>query len=343
MNRCSFCSVEFTVRPRSDTPEAPPAAKKAAAKRAPAKKAVAKKTASGGVVVAASDAWFSDLDDNDDFVNLLYYGLEGSTKTTSAATAANLAPEGSKILVINAEGGLKIKALRKHGVDTSKIKVFPDPKSDDELTDETLERVFLRVQADLISDPQSWYAVVFDSISDINQRLTDHAQGARVQRLLALPNKAAVDVNFVDRDDYGVSAKIIRKQLRRWRDLPCHLIITALMRRDVDEDTNEVAYGPSVAPAVANDLLGYVDVAIMLRAADDTRPIRGLTKEGGKFRAKDRFEVLPKVMVEPTFDRIMEYFNDEITAADDPMQASLPTTPAKSAGTVAPKEDIATE
>lgn len=304
-------------------------------KRKPAvrKAAVApKKTATGSVVVAASDAWFAPLDETSPFINILYWGAEGSTKTTSAATAAN-AGNGKKVLFINAEGGLKVSALKKHGVDTSQIVVFPNPATDDVLDDESLERVFLRVQADLMADPDSWFAVVFDSLSDVNQRLTDQAQERRVQKLLAM-NAANVDTNFVDRDDYGVSAKIIRKQMRRWRDLPCHFIVTALMRRDVDEDTSEVAYGPAVAPAVATDLMGYVDIAIFTRAGDGVRPVRGLTKEGGKYRVKDRLEILPRVMVEPTFDRVLEYFTGETTEETDGFQEAL-TVPAKPSGTVA--------
>jgi hypothetical protein len=307
-------------------------AKKATATKRAAKKAVpVKRSATGGAVAAASDAWFADLDDTEDFINCLWYGREGSTKTTSLATAANAAPEGSKVLVVNAEGGLKIKALRKHGIDTSKIKIFPRPDSDDVVTDETLERLFLRVQADLMQDPKSWFAVGFDSLTEINEQLTSSAADARVQKLLN-NNVKDVDPNFVDRDDYGVSAKIVRKQLRRWRDLPCHFLVTALERRDVDEDTNSVAYGPAVAPAVATAVLGMVDFAIMVKAADDVKPIRGLTKEGGKYRVKDRLEVLPKVMVEPTFDRILDYFNGSITAEDDPFQASLTVNPADKVG-----------
>lgn len=311
-------------------------AKKTAAKRTAVKRAVAVAPVKPAAVLPASDAWFADLDDTDDFINILWYGLEGSTKTTSLATASAICPEGSKILVINAEGGLKIKALRKHGVDTAKIKLFPNPKTDDILDDDSLERVFLRVQADLIEDPLSWFAVGIDSITDVGQILVDTAQAARVQRLMG---KVDVDKNFVDRDDYGVSAKIIRKWLRRFRDLPCHFMVTALMRRDVDEDTNKVSYGPGVSPAVCNDLMGYVDIAIMIKAAEDGKPVRGLTREGGKYRVKDRFEILPKIMVEPTFDRVFSYFKDEVTEENDPFQASLPTKPAKSSDTLAGGED----
>lgn len=322
-----------------------PAAKKAVAKKTPAKKTVARKaTPSATGVVAASDAWFAPLDDTEDFLNVLWYGRPGSTKTTSLATAASSAPEGSKVLIINAEGGLKVRALRKHGVDTSKIVVFPNPATDDVLDDENLMRVFLRVQKDLMEDPKSWFAVGIDSITDVGQILVDRAQQARVSR-----SAVALDPNFVDRDDYGVSAKIIRKHLRAFRDLPCHFLVTATLRRDVDEDTGKVMYGPAVSPAVSNDLQGYVDIVCMIKAADEDGPVRGLVRGSKKYAVKDRFEMLPTVMVEPTFDRMHEYMTDAMTEETDPMQESLPAKPApatkkgKGSATVGEEDDTPEE
>lgn len=325
------------------TAAGPQATKKAVAKKAPARKTAVKKAVAAPPpdeedddVFSSSEDFFAPLEDTDDFINVLFYGKEGSTKTTSLATASAVCPDGSLILVVNAEGGLKVKALRKHGVDTSKIRIFPRPGTDDVLDDDSLEAVFLQVQADLIRRPGSWFAVGIDSITDVGQVLVDSAQAARIAAL----RKRSIDAdkNFVDRDDYGVAAKVVRKWLRRFRDLPCHFMVTALERRDVDEDTNKVAYGPAVSPAVANDLMGYVDIAVMLKAADGEKPIRGLTKEGGKYRVKDRFEVLPKVMVEPTFDRIFAYFNGEETEETDPMQAGLPAAPAKKGATLDTEE-----
>lgn len=326
--------VEESEEPKEEAAEAAPPAKKATArKRATAKPAATPKA------TPASDSWFAPLDETTDYLNILWYGPEGSTKTTSLATVANLAPEGSKVLIINAEGGMKVMALRKHGVKTNNIKVFPDPRSDDVLNDESLERVFLRVQADLIEDPNSWFAVGIDSLTEVGQLLVDEAQSLRVERLRKnTVAQVPIDKNFVDRDDYGVSVKIMRRWLRRFRDLPCHFLVTALERRDIDEDTNKVRYGPAVSPALANDLMGYVDIAIATKPANESTgaPIRGLTKASGRYRAKDRFDVLPTTLVYPTFDRIHEYFTGETTVESDPHQESLPA--AKK-----PKEDDSME
>lgn len=324
--------------PAVDDPIEGPPAKKAVAKR-PAKKAAAKKAAPAKPV-ASTDDFFAPLEETSEFINLLFYGRDGSGKTTDAATAAQY----GRVLVINAEGGLKISALKKRGIKTENIMIYPNPKSDEELDEGSLERVFIRVQADLIDDPKSWFAVVMDSGTEVGQKLTDAAQEARVARQQKTAGRGVeIDKNFVDRDDYGVSAKIMRKWLRRFRDLPCHFIVTALERRDVDEDTGKVQYGPAMSPAVVNDLMGLVDIAIMVKAPDEQRAYyRGATKNAGKYRTKDRYDILPAILVEPTFDRVLDYFTGLETEENDAFQTYITSTPAKMSDKVA-KEDAGTE
>ena len=69
---------------------------------------------------------FRSLDDEDETVNVLYWGREGTGKTTHACLVTNL-PDVKAVLVISAEGGLKKVALRKRGVDTTKLVIWPSP------------------------------------------------------------------------------------------------------------------------------------------------------------------------------------------------------------------------
>lgn len=283
------------------------------------------------------DDWFVPLADAATHVNALYYGREGSTKTTSAARVANL-PEPGRVLFINAEGGLKIAPLEKHGVDTSRIVVYPRPNTDDAIDFPSLDRIYRRMKADLTNDPTSWLAVVFDSETEIVQVLLD---GVSKRRVDALKRKGTADVDehFVDVADYGTMTKMARDLLRKFRDLPCHFIITALERRDVDKDTGKPQYGPAVTPGLAKDLLGYVDFVIMMKPADEDGPVRGLTRANSRFRAKDRFDVTPRIMVEPTVDRLFGYLNGTLTEDEDPFQTDLPGSAAPDAPPVSPDAD----
>lgn len=257
---------------------------------------------------------FQTLDTQTDYVNMLMYGKEGSGKTTAAARMSNL----GRVLVINAEGGLKRGALAKHGVKTENIAVYP--QAGQPLTFDGLEQVYAQLRDDLANDPTSWAGVVLDSATEIYQVILEEVGGRRIERMINQGQQP--DRWFTDIADYGTMSKQFRFLVRRLRDLPCHLVITALERRDVDEDTGRVAYGPAVSPALATDMMGYVDLVLVAKQAEDDKPFRALTSTQGKYRAKDRLGVLPKVLNEPYFDRVVAYVEGDLTEGDDPMQGA---------------------
>lgn len=274
----------------------------------------------------ASD-WFVPLEAAKDTMTVLYYGREGTGKTTAAAHMADLAPEGSKVLVINAEGGVKKSALEKRGVHTSKIVIWPKPG--EPVTHEGLERIYNLMRDDLSRDPNSWYGVVFDSITEITNLLLENAVKGRHQRL---DNAGRTyNPNLVELDDYGVMTQQARKLIRRFRDLPCHFVVTALERANDDPTRGPIGVGPAVTPAFAADLLGYVNMVLYTRAtvptvgeeeSENTPPIqyRALTRPHTRYRAKDRLDVLPVVLANPSFPRILGYVNGELREEEDPLQ-----------------------
>lgn len=302
-------------------------ATKKAAKKPVAKKAAVKPAQEAEPIDAddASDDWFVGLDDVVDTINALLYGREGSGKTTAGARLANLfshlPPGKGKILVINAEGGLKLGPLRKRGVDTSKIVVWPDPKKHERATHQGLDRIHRRIKADLEKDPDSWGGVMFDSASEIHIAFLDVVQQKRVASLIRRGVDA--DPDFVDIADYGTMSKLFRDVLRKFRDLPIHFVVTALERRDVDKDTGKPQYGPAITPGLQSDLLGYVDFVLMCKAEDEDGPFRALTRANSRYRAKDRFDVLPRVMVDPFIDRVVGYVNGELDPESDSEQERL--------------------
>lgn len=301
--------------PKADTP----------AKKAPAKKAAAAKKPAQDEDDLFSEDWFAPVDDVIDHTNTLLYGREGSGKTTAAARLANkfshLPPTKGKILVINAEGGLKKKPLQNRGVDTARVVLWPDPSKHQRVTHASLDAIHRRIKADLEADPESWGGVVFDSATEIHMALLDHVQQKRVRAVQS--RGVDVDPDFVDIADYGTMSKLFRDVLRKFRDLPCHFVVTALERRDVDKDTGKPQYGPAVTPGLQSDLLGYVDFVLMCKAGDEDGPFRALTQANSRYRAKDRFDVLPKVMVDPFLDRVVHYVEGGLDRDNDPEQARL--------------------
>lgn len=266
-----------------------------------------------------TDLLFTPLGDVKEYSRVLYYGREGSAKTTNLLSMANR----GRILFINAEGGVKKRALQARGINLDNVAVWP-PEGQ-EISYQSLRDVYFQIKSDLEDNPESWFGIGFDSITDIVQGILDQVSTHRVEKT----RNRGVDVDlvdsfFVDRDDYGTMSKMMRKLMRDFRDLPTHVVYTALERRDVDEDSGKVAYGPALSPAVGTDLMGYVDLVLYCRAADEDQEVfRAVTKQAGKYRVKDRDGVLPRVLVNPTMPRILEYVEGTITEPEDEDQKLL--------------------
>lgn len=275
--------------------------------------------------VAADD--FVALEDTEEFLNVCYWGREGTTKTTCLAAMANLDRPG-RLLVVNAEGGLKRSALARRGIDTSRIVIWPKPGMRADF--ESLERLFWKMNGDLQDDPTSWLGVGIDSGTETSTAVLEDAV-TRGIALSASQNKERFDRFVTDRDDYRVMTDQMRTLIRRFRDLPCHFVITALEREDevtLPSGDKVNMWGPAFSPVLQRDVLGYVDLVVRMQADRVEGPdgpyteIIGNTRASRAYRAKDRFDATPDPLAVPTFDRLVAYVRDEIPA-NDPIQAEM--------------------
>lgn len=256
---------------------------------------------------------FESLDEQPEYTNLLYYGNEGTGKTTHAATMANL----GRVVLVSAESGAKKRPLRRMGVDVGNIVTYP--RQGERVTYEGLERLYWKLKSDLAGDPNAWAGVVWDSITEIHKALVDNIADAAADKA----SRAGMEFDrfFIDRTWYGRMTEQLRLLLRRYRDLPCHMAITALERRDQDDD-GEVTYGPAVTPALQNDLLGYVDLVChtTVRQVAGADEYLGEFRPRGKYRAKERLAgAVPSRLVDPTFERVHAYAIEQMTVDDDPV------------------------
>lgn len=284
------------------------------------------------VEVRPGDIVLSGLDDQAEYLSVLYYGAEGTGKSTALARMT-LLPGKGRVLIVNAEGGMKRRALTAQGVDTSRIAVWP-PEGQ-RVTFEGLEALFFKLAGDLEADPDSWLGTGWDSVTDIHQELLDQVVEEEMRKqteILAKAGGKARAGNITlrdrfdnDRDDYRKMSNQVRTLLRKFRYLPCHFAVTALMRRDEDEATKRVMYGPSVTPALQTDLTGYVDQVLLCKVAEikGGRVFFAQTSPTRTERAKDRHNVLPAEMVNPSFDRLYAYMVGEAKEDTDPLQSAL--------------------
>lgn len=259
------------------------------------------------------------LQESRDPINILWYGAGGTGKTTDLAAMAH----GGRICLINAESGIKRRALLDRGVPVKNIEIFPDPDNPkEEVSYDGLEGLWLRIREELHADPDAWAGVGWDSISEVQKAFTDQERVRANQRYEA--RGVERDPFIIDQDSRTKVNEQMRSLIRKFRDLPCHFGLTALERRDQDDD-GTVSYMPAVTPGIQNDIIGYMDLICVTSVAviDGEEEYRGLFRQHNKYHGKDRLgNRTPKWLVDPTFDRILEYVDGDASVETDPVMVA---------------------
>lgn len=234
----------------------------------------------------------SKLQDKEPYVNGLVYGDSGVGKTVFASTAPR------PILWLEAEGGTH-SIGDKTDIDVAQVQSL-------ETYRETLK--FLE------ANPGLYKTLVVDSLTESSAGL-----------LKEIMRQAVIDDE--ERDEFEPHfaewrklTEIMREIIRAYRDLPMHLVVTALEREDTDEMTSRVKVRPRLSPALADELPGFMDfVGYMYSKGDiidakkkdgeEQDPIQRimLLRPTIKHRAKLRAPMgsnPPDMLVDPTFDDV---------------------------------------
>ena len=253
---------------------------------------------------------FTKLSDEAESVKILYYGDYGSGKTSALASAARLGP----VLYVDAESGLKARPLRNLGIPVEKIEVH---RAD--ISWKALDELFWLLKNQIDKGKAPYKALLLDSVSEIQNKLVEQIMARNQEK--AERKGMERDPFLTTLEDWGQNAAQLRDLIRKYRDLPIHVGFASLERRDQDDD-GKVRYGPAVSPSVAKDLGGYVDIVChtTVELIGEQEFYIGTFSQAGKYSAKDRFGVLPKRMVDPTFDRIIAYVSGELTRETDAIQ-----------------------
>lgn len=268
-----------------------------------------------------------DAQEEDHFFGL-WYGIPGSTKTTDICRILLARPVGD-LIVCNAEAGLKLRALRQYGIPTDRIRVWPKPGI--RPTFDSLERLVFKVDAELAAarkagEPKPYCAFALDSVTELVKLMLDNIQedGIAGQRELdrkareagVNPPRRNIRARFKsERDDYALVANQMRAILRRLRYMDLDFLVTALVRRDEDQDTGAVMYGPAAPPALQQDLLGYADIVIRTerRTGDGgVEEVVGYTQPDENHHGKDRYGLLPAELLPPGADVVLGHITGEV-------------------------------
>lgn len=218
------------------------------------------------------------------FLKILAYGDPGNGKTRFAGSMA----QRFKTLVISAESGLlSIRNLK----DDKGKELSVDYVNVNKYEDLEEYYQFLRLSK------HAYKAVAIDSLTEIQKSCKDFIMG----------KKDAMEMR-----DWGALALKIERMVRAYRDLPLHVVVTALGESETDKTTGEVTFCPMLQGSVQRVLPSYFDEVFyffskeVVEGAEKKLTYNILTRNSGKFIGKDRSGRLPAVVSDPDFGKVYD-------------------------------------
>jgi len=224
------------------------------------------------------------LDQTPKYLKALVYGEPGAGKTYLAATAPNP-------LFVDVEGGTM--TIRNRQIPVAKAECWAD-----------VEEILDHLQA----GTKGWTGfetLVIDSISEV-QYLCNEA--LLIENFARKPD--TLDPDVLDQQGWGKSFVRMNRILRRFRNLPMHVVMTALVDVVKDDITKKVSYRPLVQGKFGVILPGIMDVLGYLYTEtdpeDDNELVRMLLVQPmGKYIARERIGTLGTVVQKPTIPYII--------------------------------------
>lgn len=232
------------------------------------------------------------------YINKLVYGDPGAGKTYLLGTAAD-SEHTTPSLVIDIEGGTR--TIYGKNVDVKRVTSIAQ-----------LSALYAELHSDIKTDEngvQSLYykSIMLDSISELQKLDMDEIMTATValhpERNKSVPAQR----------EWGITGDHMRAIIRKFRDLPCNVIVTALATETVDQNTNRKSYGPSLPGKLKNEVAGFFDiVGFLYTAQDETGVVRQLQfAKTPSVVAKDRTGKLGDLMINPTILDIWNLINSK--------------------------------
>jgi hypothetical protein len=242
--------------------------------------------------------------------NILIYGMPGVGKTFLAATADHV-PAMRPVLYLNIEGG---DMTLRHAA--PEIRKVPEKGS---LTWPEFETVYDTLARQCYNGPKDGEYIPRTVIIDTGTELQKMNMGYIMGALIDSEPDKNWDPDIPDIRRWGKNSEQMRKWIRRYRDLPLNVIMTAHEVSDKDNMTGLVSHKPQFSGKLANEVAGFFDIVTYLYVKQEDRdnkqvPVRKLltgSLEG--YVAKDRSGNLPLVLEDPTMKTIYGYVVEGIS------------------------------
>ena len=236
------------------------------------------------------------------WLKFMVYGDPGVGKTVLAATAMG-DPTLREVLFINIESGiLSITDPKALGVPE-----LPDVLDFNSF--KQLDDIFYF----LVTQDHKYKTVVVDSLSELQKYNLDKIVGSKMGQK-SKSGQSRISPDDIWQEDYGESTQEMRRVVRKFRDLPMHVLFTCHAVVSQDEARVETVR-PALTPKLCTSVMGYLDVVGYLytkeeKGPDDDEAVlrrKLLVQPHGKFKAKDRSPggKLGTILTQPTMAQIM--------------------------------------
>ena len=251
------------------------------------------------------------------YIKMLTYGDFGVGKTTFAGSAQDVAAM-QNVINIDAEGGDKVLAQR-GDIDSVRINkfsqlsdiyeflrahcLFRDSGNTDML--KASEAYYRGVDVKKIKEPKIYTTVMIDSLTEVQRYCMYDLMGIDIEK-----TKIDYMPESPEWQDWGRNSERIRLLVRKFRDLPMHVILVCSRQYDKDEK-NRYLYTPQMPGKLANEIQGFMDhvgYMVMETNADTKERHRYLMLQPGQsYQAKNRFSNFNEIYLEdPVMQDIYE-------------------------------------
>ncbi len=234
------------------------------------------------------------------FLKFLVYGTAGVGKTTLACSALGV-PSMRDVLMINAEAG-DLSVDHMENLDAITVQDFRTLGRINEFLkqhcrarDSGNTKELVKMQAHLtgvdpkeITTPREYRTVILDSLSEL--------EAYCFEQLLGITDTTRLDeeVQSAEWGEYKKNNTMILRVVRKFRDLPMHVIFTCAEKYTQDE-TKKFKYTPDLTGKLSKKVQGFMDMVGYYAQgpkADDKvqRRLYVMPSASGKYDAKHRYE-----------------------------------------------------
>ena len=217
------------------------------------------------------------------YLKVLIYGPPGVGKTVLAGTAAR-----SKVLspVLFADSEAGTLSL-KDDIDIVRITDFP-----------TLGKMvnYLR------KGDHGYKTIVVDSLSEAQKIIM------RFVIAEAIKSDPKHDKDLPYQQDWYRNSELVRRVVRAFRDLPMHVIFTALDKEIKDDTTGAVMFAPMLPGQLAGEIPGYFDIVgyLTVQQVEGNVVRRLVVQPTPMIMAKDRSDSLGSYIDNPELSSIVK-------------------------------------